>query len=284
MLMMSPAALLLRLIDTPEMTVVFLRGVFAFASLFAIWLWIRHRNGNRPDSLPHRSPGDRRADLVFAAVWALSAVLFVAAIERTFVANALIIFALIPLCASVVAFFWLRESPPLHTWLVIFVCLLALVFIFGIDFGSGHLPGDLFAFAAALFVGFNLCLMRRHPRLDLVRGLLFGALFMTLISLPFVDFSSVSAEDAFFGALLGAVITPIAYLLINHSCRFLQSAEVGLVMLLEMPLGPLLVWIFLGEEPQNAIILAGILILTLLTLNFWLSRRRNGGRDGTVEP
>ncbi len=70
------------------------------------------------------------------------------------------------------------------------------------------------------------------------------------------------------------IVTPSAYLLINHSCRFLQPAETGLIMLLEMPLGPLLVWAFLGEEPKSAIILAGIVILGLLILNFGLSLRQ----------
>ena len=273
-LLLSPATLLLRLIDTPEMTVIFVRGIFAFATLSTLWLWIRHRDGNRPGGLSHRSSADRRAELIFAAVWGLSAVLFIAAVERTLVANALIIFALIPLFASVVAFFWLRESPPLHTWLVIFGCLLALVFIFGIDIGSSHLLGDLFSFAAALLLGFNFCLLRRHPLLNPVRGLLFGTLLMTLIALPFADFASISASDAFFGALLGIIVTPGAYTLINYSCRFLQSAETGLIMLLEMPLGPLLVWAFLGEEPKTAIILAGVAILSLLILNFGLSLRQ----------
>ena len=274
-LLISPATLLLRLIDTPVMTVIFLRGAPSVLAFGALWLWLCHRDGGKPGGLSARTKAVRWAETLFGICWGSAAILFITSIQYTYIANALIIFALIPLNAAIIAIFWLREFPPPHTWLTAIGCFSAVIFIFGFDFNTVHLLGDVLSFIASLLFGFNLCLLRRYPRINSIRAFLHGSLFIVFFSLPFTDFASISLLDCLYASLLGFAISPPGYFLVNYSCRFLQSSEVGLILLLEVPLGPLITWAFISETPETPIILSGAITMSLLILNFWLSLRRN---------
>ncbi len=274
--LLSPDSLLIRLMEATDMTVLVLRGVFATTMLVILWWWVRRRD-QRPGAagkLSERSAGDRRAEIIYALIWALGAACFVTSIRHTLVANTLIILALIPLFAAVIAVFWLRESPRPHTWLVIIGCLLSVSLIFGVDLNSGHFFGDAFALAAAVLLAFNFCILRRRPRLSPVRGLMYGGLFSTFIALPLADLSSIVPLDYIYGSLLGGIIVPFSFLLLSFSCRLIQPAEVGLIMLLEMLIAPLMVWAVIGEVPELLVVVAGVLILVLLALDSWLTLRQ----------
>ena len=108
-----------------------------------------------------------------------------------------------------------------------------------------------------------------------IRAFLHGSLFMAFLSLPFTDFASISFLDRLYASLPGFAIPPPDYFLLNYSCRFLQSPKIGLIMLLEGPLGPLIARAFISETPETPIILSGAVTLSLLILNFWLSLSRN---------
>jgi drug/metabolite transporter (DMT)-like permease len=47
----------------------------------------------------------------------------------------------------------------------------------------------------------------------------------------------------------------------------LSAAEVGLLSLLEVVLGPLWVWLARGEEPGATVILGGLIVLAALAIN-----------------
>ena len=67
----------------------------------------------------------------------------------------------------------------------------------------------------------------------------------------------VGADDVVALVLMGVVILPVALALMTQASRHLSAPEIGLLALLETVLGPLWVWMVLGEQPRPAIILAG---------------------------
>ena len=274
--LLSPDSLLIRLMEATDITVLVLRGLFATTMLSLLWWWMRRRDQSQgaTGKLSERSVGDRRAEIVYALIWAAGAACFVISIRHTLVANTLIILTLIPLFAAIIAVFWLRESPRPHTWFAIIGCLLSVSLIFGVDLNSEHFFGDTFALGAAVLLACNFCMLRRRPRLNPVRGLMYGGVFSTLTALPFADLSSIVPLDYIYGSLLGGIIVPFSFLLLSFSCRLIQPAEVGLIMLLEMFLAPLMVWAVLGEVPELLVIVAGIIILMLLALDSWLTLRQ----------
>ena len=84
---------------------------------------------------------------------------------------------------------------------------------------------------------------------------------------------SVSSVDAGYLLLLGLVVLPVSFTLITLSPRYLQAPEVSLILLIETVLGPLWVWLALGEVPPTRTLMAGLLILGTLLIHTLLSLR-----------
>ena len=55
--------------------------------------------------------------------------------------------------------------------------------------------------------------------------------------------------------------------------RYISSAEVGLMMLLETVLGPLWVWVVMGESPSGRTLTGGAIIISALILNLYIGIR-----------
>ena len=91
---------------------------------------------------------------------------------------------------------------------------------------------------------------------------------------------AVPAGDWLWMGLMGAVVVPVAFALIATGPRYLPAADVGLLMLLEAILGPLLVWWALGEELRSATFLGGTLVTGALAVNKALVLER--GRRSAV--
>jgi drug/metabolite transporter (DMT)-like permease len=60
-------------------------------------------------------------------------------------------------------------------------------------------------------------------------------------------------------------------LLVRLVLLHLTAAEIGLLSLLEIVLGPLWVWLALGEAPAGAIIAGGLVVLAAVALNEGIS-------------
>ena len=68
-----------------------------------------------------------------------------------------------------------------------------------------------------------------------------------------------------FGVLLGLLILPVSLLLTMQAARRIRAAEVALLGRLETVLGPLWVWLALGDAPPADVVAAGALIVAVTT-------------------
>jgi drug/metabolite transporter (DMT)-like permease len=57
--------------------------------------------------------------------------------------------------------------------------------------------------------------------------------------------------------------------------RYLAAGEVGLLTLLETILGPIWVWLGLGERPTDLALIGGMIVIGALLINEWLGFREN---------
>jgi drug/metabolite transporter (DMT)-like permease len=64
--------------------------------------------------------------------------------------------------------------------------------------------------------------------------------------------------------VMALVIAPVGTVLITIGPRYIPAPEVSLLMLVEAILGPLLVWAVLAEEPPEATLIGGAVILAAL--------------------
>ena len=108
-----------------------------------------------------------------------------------------------------------------------------------------------------------------------------GGLFGILFALPFAAPLEVAANDILPLALLACLVMPLSFALINTGPRYLPAPEVSLLFLLEMVLGPLWVWLAIGEAPSEATLIGGAVLLAVLSAHAWLGLRDDRARRHT---
>ena len=75
------------------------------------------------------------------------------------------------------------------------------------------------------------------------------------------------------------LILPASFFSLSQASRYTQAANVSLLMLLETVLGPLWVWIALGEAPTARMLTGGAIVLASLALYILLPQRRRGAPE-----
>jgi drug/metabolite transporter (DMT)-like permease len=95
-----------------------------------------------------------------------------------------------------------------------------------------------------------------------------------LIALPFATPAAVDGGDALALAVMGLVMLPLSFAMMAVGPRYIPAPEVSLTLLLESVLGPLWVWLALGEDPGEATLLGGAIVIAALAGNAAAALRR----------
>lgn len=258
---LSPDAVLIRLLGTDIATTLFWRGT-AMALGLSAWLLLRERGRIAALMEPLGHPLGWGLGLAFAA----SNVLFVNTVAHTTIADTLACLATASIFAAVLSTVFLREPAPLRTWLAAAAIAGGLAVI--AVGGAGSLLGRMSGIATAAVFGATFVLMRATGRGDTLPGLALGGAIIALAS--FVPATPLALSPDGWVALGGlALILPLAFALIGRGPRYLPAPEVSLLMLLETVFGTLWAWLWLEELPNRATMLAVAIILSTLALFYW---------------
>ena len=264
-LILSPDALLVRLIHCDVWTLLFWRCLLT-CSMQTVFLALAYR---RQFFQSFHSIG--RSGILSAVIVAVGSFLFVNSIKHTAAANTLIILAATPLFSSLLSRLFLSEKIARRTWVAIIICFAG---IFSGSLSSGLLLGDLLALGATLMWAGNLVILRRGKAINMIPANLLGNLLVVPATLLVgAQPMAVSATDTMFLLLLGGVVLPVSFTLITLGPRYLPAPEVSLMLLIETILGPIWVWMILSEVPHKATILAGLLIIFTLGTHTLMSLR-----------
>ena len=211
--------------------------------------------------------------LISSLCWAVMFVSFMLALSRTTVANALFIMGVLPLCAAIAGWLFLRERVPARTWVAIAAAAGGIGVMFHEALRTGNLEGSLIALAIPIAAAANTVTVKLgRGRVDLVPALLAGGVIAVLISWPLaLPFSATPTDLALYGALAVFQLALPCVLLVRLVLLHLSAAEIGLLSLLEIVLGPLWVWLALGEAPAGAIVAGGLVVLAAVAVNEGIS-------------
>jgi drug/metabolite transporter (DMT)-like permease len=262
-LVLTPDTLLVRLVDAEALTQLFWRGCLSGAVILAALALVARRTLVEVVRRPWRS------GLLVLAIYGTSNVLFVYSTTTTLVANTLFILATSPVFAALIARFVLHEEVPARTWATIAAVLCGVgIIAAGSGLGrGGSLGGDLAALGSALGLAVIFSAARTRRGRSIVPLMGVSALLTGLACGLAAPTLAVPREDWLWMALMGAVVVPLAFALIATGPRYLPAADVGLLMLLEAVLGPLLVWRVLAEEPGPATLAGGAVVIGALCVN-----------------
>jgi len=219
--------------------------------------------------LPGRTIAMGWYGLVSGLAWATMLTCFMLALTRTTVANTLVILGVLPFFAALAGWLALREHVPRRTWFAMAAASAGIGLMFHDAFRTGNATGSLIALAIPVAAAVNYAAVKlARGRVDLIPSLALGGVLSALIALPFAFPITANGEDlALYGALavFQLAIPGIVYL--SVAVPRLLAAEVGLLSLLEVILGPLWVWLSRGEEPGAAVLMGGLIVIAALAAN-----------------
>jgi drug/metabolite transporter (DMT)-like permease len=268
----SPDALIVRSVGTDAWTTVTWRGVFTTVGTVALLLVLRRgdaRGALRPTG-PHLFAG---------ALFAAASIAFVSALDRTDAASVLVIIAAGPLIASVLGRVFLHQRAEARTWLTGIAVVAGLAVIFGGSIGRGDVDGDLLALAGATCFAGYLTVSRAARPADMTPAIAVGGVGAALVGLVAGADTWIGGGDLLLLALLGIVILPVSLALITRATHHVPAPEVNLVALLETLLGPLWVWLAIGERPSAEVLAGGILVVGAVTIHSVLALRADRDQD-----
>jgi drug/metabolite transporter (DMT)-like permease len=246
---------------TPPFEQVFWRSLFAFAFVFVVLLfqrahpWRAVRNAGVPG-------------LISGLMWALMFTAFLFALSLTTTANALVVMAVSPLLTAVFAFLFLKDPLPARTWFAAGAAAVGIAWMFASQVEGGHLLGMAIAFLIPVAAAINVVVLRASAaRFDLIPALLLGGALSCAIALPFALPFSATPRDLLLLAFLGFFQLALPCMFLVVASRTLLAPEIALLGQLEVVLGPLWVWLVVGEEPGRATLIGGAVVLAALAAN-----------------
>lgn len=276
-LLLTPDALLIRLIAIDHWNLLVWRGFLQALSLSLILLALYGRG----TPAAFRAAG-RRA-VLGGVVVAMSTICFIVALSYTTVTNVLVIVAAAPFFAAVTSRIFLGEAVRRYTWAAIAlalggIALLALGSLGGQPGGArpDALWGDLLALCGAIGLGSNFTILRHGRAVNMLPAMVLGGLLSGGIALVFAPAIGLDPSQMVLLLLMGVVASAIPFALITTGLRYLTAPEAGLLMLLETVLGPFWVWLVIGETPARLALAGGAIVVATLVGHSLLSLRQQG--------
>ena len=257
-LIFTPDVLLIRLADVEFFTLVVYRctiGGFLMLVGYSVYCgrdFVRH--------------------ILMIGVWGLVVVVlegaaswtFYLALERTTAANVLVIFASTPLIAALLTRIFLDDVIERPTWLAIWSAGLGLVVVASDGVTTGNWLGDLLALINAVVIAGVYTVVRRRRDLNMIPAAGLGLLLASLVAYPFAQFPVLGVHQWLILLIGASVVLPVALALVTLGPRSLPAPEVAMLTLLETIIGPVWVWLVIGEEPGIRTLLGGSVVVAAL--------------------
>jgi drug/metabolite transporter (DMT)-like permease len=199
-----------------------------------------------------------------------SSVLFILALGRVTVANALFMAGITPFLAAIGAQAILGERVPRRAWGAMSLAAIGVAVMLWSGLALGQLAGNLLALGSAVSFSAHGLVLRSNRQSDMLPAVLYAGLFGALVSLAALGLEGVSPRvpprDLLLGLAMGAVQLGGGLVLYTRASRHLPAAELQLVATAELVLAPLWVWIGVGEAPNAATLAGGgLIVLAILS-------------------
>jgi RarD protein len=205
------------------------------------------------------------AGVGFALCLAVASGTFIAALNHTTVARVLFIQAVSPVLAALLARVLLGERLTRLTTLAMVVALAGVTLMLGAP-GGGDPVGDGLALVMALSFALALVITRHRRDVSMAPATCLSQLMLLVVFVPLASPAQVGGEDALWLAVLGGTQVGLGLVLLTIGARLIPAAQVALITLLEVVLGPLWVWLALSERPNTATLVGGAIVIAAIVI------------------
>jgi drug/metabolite transporter (DMT)-like permease len=218
------------------------------------------------------------AGIGFGVCLAVASGCFIVALNHTTVAHVLFIQAIAPVLAALLARLTLGEPITARSGVAMVVALAGVGLMIGGP-GGGDALGDGLSLVMALAFAVAIVISRHRRDVSMAPATCLAQLILLAAFLPFVTDSSVSGDDLLALAALGAGQIGLGLVFLTIGARLIPAAQVALITLLEVVLGPLWVWLAFSEQPGAATLAGGAVVIAAVVIQ---ALDRPQGSPGTV--
>jgi drug/metabolite transporter (DMT)-like permease len=255
----STAGVLQRQLTLDTSTQVFGRAAFAGAALLVYVAIVERGQVVRG----FRSIGG--AGIAVAWCVAIASGSFIGALNHASVARVLFILAVAPVLAALLAWATLGEPISRRTALAMVLALCGVAVMLEAP-GEASLTGDGLAFLAALAFSVMIVVTRWRHEVSMAPATCLSQAILVVAFLPFASPGEISGDDLGWLAALGIGQIGLGFALLTVGARLIPAAQVGLITLLEVVLGPLWVWLALDERPGTLTLVGGTIVIAAIIL------------------
>ena len=240
--------------------ILFLRSFFFLLALI-VFLLVTYKKNTYNIIKESGLPG-----LLGGFVLSFSFVAFVVAMSNTTVANVVFIISTQTMFLAIFGYFYLREKVSLIGSTSIFLAMSGIIVMVGDSISTGSLFGNIVALAIPINFAILVMIIRKNNKVDMVPAIFYSGIFSLIYGFLLTESFEFTRHDLLMGFLLGVPQLAISFICITIGSRTVESATVGILMLMETLCAPLWVWIFLNEVPPISVFLGGAVIILAIIL------------------
>jgi drug/metabolite transporter (DMT)-like permease len=244
-------------LDTP--TQVCGRAAFAAAALLGYVAFVER--GRVVQAF--RSVGG--AGVAVALCVAVASGSFISALNHTSVARVLFILAVAPVLAALIARVWLAEPITRRTAVAMAMAMAGVALMLGAP-GEGSLAGDGLALLASSAFALMIVITRWRHEVSMAPATCLAQVILVVAFLPLASPGEIGGGDVFWLAALGIGQIAVGFALLTVGARLIPAAQVGLITLLEVVLGPVWVWLAIGERPSTITLAGGAVVIVAIVV------------------
>ncbi len=253
---LSSSGILLRNIEEASgWQILFYRGI-AFSLTLFLLLFLRYRRGIGSAFRAIGRPG-----LWAALVLGLGSICYIYAILLTTVANALFIIGAAPLATAFVAWLVLGERTTSFGVIAMLVSLSGIGLMFADGLIEGRWAGNVAALGVVASFVIFLLIVRGKRGIDMLPATCLGGIVMGGVAGLFVETFVISNHDLVIAITMGCLQFGIGFWCFTVASRYIMASEVALFSLTESILGPIWVWIGVGEKPSWLTLIGSAVVL-----------------------
>jgi drug/metabolite transporter (DMT)-like permease len=190
----------------------------------------------------------------------------------------MLLFATAPFMAAVLGWVVLRERVRLATWIAIVIAIAGIAVMVADKSGSVAIKGSLAALGSAFGFAIFTVALRWGRTGEMLPAVFLSGLFAIIITLviclslqlPLI----LSPNDGVISMGMGVFQVGAGLILYTLGSRSLPAAELALLSLAEVLLGPIWVWLFLGETASLNTLIGGMVLLAAIAGNALSGKRR----------
>jgi DME family drug/metabolite transporter len=200
------------------------------------------------------------------------------AIQTTTVANAMLLFAAAPFLAAMLGWVILRESIRKATWVAMVFAMVGIAIMVLNGISAGRMGGNISAIISAIGFAIFTIALRWGKLEDMLPAVFLAGVFAIIVSAMVCQFGGygfdVPANDIAIALSLGVFQVGLGLAVYTIGSKVVPAAELTLLSMTEVLLGPLWVWLFIGETASFFTLVGGSILMLAIAGNAISGLRR----------